>query len=77
MQIRDGRYASRVMSRDHVSEEDERCGRVLACRVRPCSDLSLSVIGLMRKSVCRSDAGSGRAAESPHERPASRPDCPR
>lgn len=77
VQIRDGRYASRVMSRDHVSEEDERCGRVLACRVRPCSDLSLSVIGLMRKSVCRSDAGSGRAAESPHERPAARPDCPR
>ena len=77
VQIVQGQYVSRVMSRDHVSEEDERCGRVLACRVRPCSDLSLSVIGLMRKSVCRSDAGSGRAAESPHERPASRPDCPR
>lgn len=54
VQITSGKYVSRVMSRAHVSEEDERCGRVLACRVRPTSDLSLVVIGKMKKSVCRS-----------------------
>ena len=53
VQVNSGSYASRVMSREHVSEEDERCGRVLACRVRPTSALSLSVIGTMKKSVCR------------------------
>ena len=53
VEIHRGTYAARVMSREHVSEEDERCGRVLACRVRPTSDVSLAVIGKMKKSVCR------------------------
>ena len=48
-----GDYASRVMSRDHVSEDDEACHRVLACRVRPRSDLQIKVLGKMKKSVCR------------------------
>jgi ferredoxin len=42
-----------LMSREHVSEDDEREGRVLACRVRPCSDVHLTVIGKMKKSVVR------------------------
>jgi ferredoxin len=54
VQIMSGNYVSRVMSRAHVSEEDERFGRVLACRVRPTSDVRLTVIGKMRNSVCRS-----------------------
>jgi ferredoxin len=52
--IRAGRYTTRVMSREHISEDDERCGRVLACRVKPASDIRLAVIGTMKKSVCRS-----------------------
>ena len=51
--ITEGRYVARVMSREHVSEADEAAGRVLACRVRPASDLRLAVIGKMKKSVCR------------------------
>ncbi|WP_310734432.1 2Fe-2S iron-sulfur cluster binding domain-containing protein [Ideonella livida] len=56
VQITAGEYTKRVMSREHVSEDDEAQGRVLACRVRPASDLQLAVIGLMRKSVCRPPA---------------------
>jgi len=48
-----GSYTKRVMSREHVSEEDEAEGRVLACRVRPTSEIALRVIGQMKKNVCR------------------------
>ncbi len=48
-----GSYTKRVMSREHVSVEDEAQGRVLACRVRPTSEVSLRVIGQMKKNVCR------------------------
>jgi ferredoxin len=48
-----GEYDKRVMSREHVSEDDEAQGCVLACRVKPRSDLALSVIGPMKKNVCR------------------------
>lgn len=48
-----GSYAKRAMSRDHVSEAEEACGVVLACRVKPTSDLGLEVLGPMKKNVCR------------------------
>jgi len=48
-----GTYVSRVMSRDHISEADEAAGRVLACRVRPTSDVRLQVVGKMKDRVCR------------------------
>lgn len=48
-----GTYLKRVMSRDYVSEEDEQAGRVLACRVRPTSDIRLRVLGKMSKNLCR------------------------
>ncbi|MBL0089844.1 MAG: 2Fe-2S iron-sulfur cluster binding domain-containing protein [Ideonella sp.] len=53
VEILSGCYSSRVMSREHVSEEDEALGRVLACRVKPTSDIRLAVIGKMKRSVCR------------------------
>ena len=46
-----GNYEARVMSRAHVSTEDQAQGRVLACRVQPRSDLKLQVIGLMKKCL--------------------------
>lgn len=46
--IAEGNYQKAVMSRAHVSEDDEAQGRVLACRVFPCSDISLKVIGRMQ-----------------------------
>lgn len=48
-----GETHRRVMSRDHVSVEEEQAGYALACRIRPSSDLEISVIGLMKKNVCR------------------------
>lgn len=53
VEVTAGDCASRVMSRDHVSAEDEACHRVLSCRIRPSSDLRVRVIGKMKKSVCR------------------------
>lgn len=53
VQIVSGSYTKRVMSRAHVSAEEEASGCVLACRVKPTSDVSLQVIGKLKKSVCR------------------------
>mgnify|MGYP003333706775 FL=1 len=53
IQVLSGDYDKRVMSREHISEDEEAQGCVLACRVKPRSDLALSVIGLMKKNVCR------------------------
>ena len=61
VEVTAGQYQVRVMSRDHVSAEDEACGRVLSCRIRPSSDLHVKVIGKMKKSVCR----TVEAAEAP------------
>ena len=49
--IHTGRYSARKMSREHVSVEEEARGIGLACRVLPETDLSLSVLGGMRKSI--------------------------
>lgn len=46
-----GEFVTQIMSRAHVSEAEERTGHVLACRVRPLSDIHLTVVGKMRKSV--------------------------
>lgn len=48
-----GSFSKRVMSREHVSEAEEAGGVVLACRIRPTSDLGLTVLGTMKKNVCR------------------------
>lgn len=53
VEITSGTYLKRVMSRDYVSVEDEAADRVLACRVRPSSDITLRVLGKMAKNVCR------------------------
>lgn len=51
-----GNLVRKVMSRSHVSEEDEKNGRVLACRISPGSDLDLHVIGGTRRSVCKQES---------------------
>lgn len=58
VQIVSGTYVARVMSRAHVSEEDERSGCVLSCRVRPTSAIVLRVLGAFRKAVLRPAAGA-------------------
>ncbi|HUN90961.1 MAG TPA: 2Fe-2S iron-sulfur cluster-binding protein [Burkholderiaceae bacterium] len=53
VQVVEGTFVTRPMSRDHVSVEDEAAGRILACRARPTSDITLRVIGAFRKAVVR------------------------
>ncbi len=48
-----GAYRKRVMSRAHISEEDEANCRVLACCIYPESDIALQVIGKLNRAVCR------------------------
>ncbi|XUT93140.1 2Fe-2S iron-sulfur cluster binding domain-containing protein [Ottowia caeni] len=53
VQVLEGQYVRRVMSREHVSEAEEAEGYVLSCRIKPTSDLRIAVLGNMKKSVCR------------------------
>ena len=53
VQVLEGRFARRVMSRAHVSAEEEQGGCVLSCRIYPSSDLRVRVVGAMKKNVCR------------------------
>lgn len=43
----------RPMSREYVSDEDLRAGRVLACCVTPTRKMTLRVLGKMRKAIER------------------------
>jgi ferredoxin len=67
IEILAGTYSKRVMSCEHVSEADEAAHRVLACRTKPTSDITLRVLGSMSKQVCRpasvppAEGGAGRA----------------
>lgn len=51
--VLEGSFVARAMSREHVSEQEQAQGCVLACRVQPTSDVRLAVIGKMKNSVCR------------------------
>ncbi|MET4576678.1 2Fe-2S iron-sulfur cluster-binding protein [Ottowia thiooxydans] len=53
VQVIEGQYTRRVMSREHVSAAEELVGRALSCRIKPTSDLRISVLGQMKKNVCR------------------------
>ncbi len=64
VQVTAGNYDKRVMSRAHISAEDEASDRVLACRIWPTSDLRLKVLGKMGKSLCCETAASGTANPS-------------
>ena len=52
IEILGGEFQTKVMSSDHVNDDDRAHRRLLACRVYPSSDLSLKVIGKLQKSVC-------------------------
>lgn len=54
IEILAGDFKSKIMSKDHVNEDDLANQRLLACRVYPSSNLSLKVIGKLQKSVCKS-----------------------
>lgn len=52
IQVQAGDFSKRVMSRAYVSAEEEGADIVLACRVKPLSDIRLAVLGKMKKNVC-------------------------
>ena len=54
VKISSGEYTTRVMSRAHVTQEEEAAGVVLACRAMPQSDLSLLALDKMAICVERS-----------------------
>lgn len=58
VEIVEGTYRKRVMSREQVSEDDERADRVLACCIWPTSDLRLRVVGKMLCAVRKSGSGT-------------------
>jgi ferredoxin len=49
VQIISGNYTRGVMSREHISEEDERCHHGLACRIYPQGDLEVKITGCLKK----------------------------
>lgn len=53
VRVTQGRYRTRKMSRACLSEDEERGGVVLACKLFACSDLSVTVVGLLHKAVTR------------------------
>ena len=64
VQVVSGSYTKRVMSRAHVSAEEEAAGLVLSCCIKPTSDLHLHVVGQMKKNVCRLPAQAASSLSS-------------
>jgi len=62
VQSLEGQYSKRVMSRAYVSAEEEAAGIVLACRVKPRSDIRLTVLGKMKKNVCATPSAAAADA---------------
>lgn len=58
-----GRYrAVGVVSRQHVTAEEEACGVTLACRAAPQTDVEVEVIGRMRRGFVNLILSAGSAA---------------
>lgn len=53
VEVTQGEFIARPMSKAHVSDEELARRRVLACRITPKSDLTLSVIGKLAKPLQR------------------------
>ncbi|MQM39409.1 hypothetical protein KBTX_03435 [wastewater metagenome] len=53
VEILAGEVVSARMSRAHVDDAERAAGRVLACRSYPRSNVSLRVVGAMRKGFTR------------------------
>jgi ferredoxin len=49
VEVLSGTFTARVMSRAHVSVDDQAAGRVLSCCIWPTSDLTVRVLGQMKR----------------------------
>jgi ferredoxin len=56
VEVVSGTYERELMSSDHVTPEDLAANRVLACKIRPTSDLVIRNLGLTKKSVSKEAA---------------------
>nr|WP_079437416.1 2Fe-2S iron-sulfur cluster-binding protein [Zoogloea sp. LCSB751] len=63
--IHSGSFEARKMSRDCVSAEEEASGVVLACRVFPRGEMSLTVVGKMVKALERGMEKTGTPDGAP------------
>jgi ferredoxin len=59
IRVVEGAVDRRVMSRAHVSAEEEAGGFALACRITPRSDLAIHVVGKMRTAFAEILEGKG------------------
>ena len=51
VEVLEGNYRARVMSRAHVTRDDQEQGRVLACCIWPTSDLRIRVLAPRKKQA--------------------------
>jgi ferredoxin len=51
VEVLSGDYETGLMSRAHVTEDEQGCGIALACKVFPRSDLTLRVLGKLSKFI--------------------------
>lgn len=51
VRVHQGDYTNGNISRAHVSESEERAGFTLACRCHPSTDLTIEVVGKMKKAT--------------------------
>lgn len=56
IRIVSGSYTRRVMSREHVTAEDEQAGFALTCRVWPTSDLTVQLMFGQRRPPSQNEA---------------------
>lgn len=59
IRVVDGQFDRRVMSRAHVSSEEEAGGFVLACRITPRTNLAIEVVGKMRNAFTTTQGKKG------------------
>lgn len=71
--IHSGSFEARKMSRDCVSAEEEASGVVLACRVFPRGEMSLTVVGKMVKALERGVEKTGAPVDAPAAQLPARP----
>jgi ferredoxin len=57
VEILEGEYTARKMSRAHVSVAEEEANIGLACRISPLSDLRLRVLGKLKRIFGNTPAG--------------------
>ena len=64
IEVLEGTYDARRMSRAHVSAEEEVAKIGLACRIRPRSNIRLRVLGKMRRAVVGASGPATKSADT-------------